>query len=481
MNIIKFNLVGKKPKIITDNLEVFNSLRDEYSDTETLFKYKDKQLNKTKIVDKFIITNTGTYPIGLTLELIKYIRINYPLIQIEVDNTILSLIRPLNKQDIPILSPTSTYVYRDYQLNAIKAALSKGRGICLLPTGAGKSLVIFGIIRNINYYSNYKTTLILVPTIQLVKQIYSDFIDYGYTEKDIQMFSGFKPELGNQNIIISNRQWLEEHSQELPNIEIVICDECHQVKYSNKVKKYIQKIETPIKFGLTGTLPEEKIDKWSVIGIFGPIIISKKITELQENKLLANINILPIHIQDNNRKIFKYESLHEARKSFYDEWNYIENYQPYQDLIIKILQKINNNTLVLFDHTEHGQYLFDKYVGNKEFINGEVEIDIREDIRIKMEKENNVMLFGNVKAVGTGINIKNINNIVFVMTGKGVTKIIQSIGRGLRLKEGKTKVNLIDIFFNYKYSEKHFNRRRELYKEFYNIDIHDNSIKKIII
>lgn len=481
MDTIKFRLIGKKCKIQTENLQVFNQLRDNYSDTQKLFKYTDKRLTNTKLVDNFCITPTGTYPIGLTLDFVRYIRLYYPLMKIEVDKEILSLLNPIKIQNTEILTPETDFQYRDYQYSTIQLALAKGRGICLLPTGAGKSLAIYGIIKNIRHYTHYKTTLVLVPTIQLVKQIYNDFIEYGYSEEEVQAFSGFKPDLGNQNIIISNRQWLEQHSSELPDIEILIVDECHQVKQSNLVKKYIQKIETPIKFGLTGTMPEDNIDKWAIIGTFGNIIIKRDITELQERKILADISIIPIYIYDNNKREFSYKDLDDARKSFYDEWQHIESYQPYQDILIKIIQKIKGNSIVLFDHTEHGKILFDKYVGNKEFINGEVELDQREDIREKMERETNIVLFGNVKAVGTGINIKNIDNIIFAMTGKGVTKIIQSIGRGLRLKEGKTKATLYDIYFNYKYSGKHFEKRCSLYKEFYNVEITNDQVRKIII
>ena len=481
MDTINFKIANNKTKIITENLNVFNQIRDNFSDTQKLYKYDNNRLSHTKLVDSFVITPTGTYPIGLTLEIVRYIRLNFPLMKINVDENILHMLNPIKLKEIDILTPDTEFIYRDYQKSAICCSLAKGRGVCLLPTGAGKSLVIYGLVKNIRHYTNYKTTLILVPTIQLVKQIYSDFIEYGYSEDEVQTFSGFKPELGNQNIIISNRQWLENHSKELPDIEVLIVDECHGIKASNLVKDYVRKLKTPVKFGLTGTMPEDKLDQWAVIGTFGPILIQRNITELQERKLLADLNILPICIHDRNKREFSYEDMHDARKSFYDEWEYIESYQPYQDLIIKVIQKVKGNSIVLFDHTEHGKYLYDNYVGNKEFINGEVELDTREDIRERMEKETNIVLFGNVKAVGTGINIKNIDNIIFVMTGKGVTKIIQSIGRGLRLKDGKTKANLIDIFFNYKYSEKHFQKRCLLYKEFYNIEVDINKISKIIL
>ena len=86
-----------------------------------------------------------------------------------------------------------------------------------------------------------------------------------------------------------------------------------------------------------------------------------------------------------------------------------------------------------------------------------------------MEKNTNTILVGNVKAVGTGISIKNIDNIIFAISGKGVTKIIQAVGRGLRLRKGKKKVNLFDIYHNFFYSRKHSIERKELYKEFYQV------------
>ena len=80
-----------------------------------------------------------------------------------------------------------------------------------------------------------------------------------------------------------------------------------------------------------------------------------------------------------------------------------------------------------------------------------------------------------------GITIKNIQAIILVTGQSSVTKIIQAIGRGLRI-EDKPVLNVFDCFHNYKYSEKHFKERLELYKKFYGKELDkDFKVKEIII
>ncbi len=80
-----------------------------------------------------------------------------------------------------------------------------------------------------------------------------------------------------------------------------------------------------------------------------------------------------------------------------------------------------------------------------------------------MEKYDDCFLIGNTKCIGVGISIKNINNIGFgFSSGKAVVKIIQAIGRGLRLKDGKTTVNIIDFYHSFLYSKRHYAERLKL-------------------
>ena len=76
-------------------------------------------------------------------------------------------------------------------------------------------------------------------------------------------------------------------------------------------------------------------------------------------------------------------------------------------------------------------------------------------------------MFSNVQIMSTGVSIKRLHNVVFCFSSKSTTRVIQSIGRVLRLYKGKDEANLIDCVFNTKYSRRHYKERLRLYKEFY--------------
>jgi superfamily II DNA or RNA helicase len=133
------------------------------------------------------------------------------------------------------------------------------------------------------------------------------------------------------------------------------------------------------------------------------------------------------------------------------------------------------NTIILFDHIDHGNELFhylNDITDKKTFlINGSVPLDEREDVRTAMETSTDCVTIGNTKCIAVGTNIKNVDNVAFVFSsGQAATKIIQAIGRGLRLKDGKTHVNIFDFYHDMRYSADHYRRRLRLYKEHYNID-----------
>ena len=161
-----------------------------------------------------------------------------------------------------------------------------------------------------------------------------------------------------------------------------------------------------------------------------------------------------------------------CKSDYHKEWEYTEMHEPANMRIAELTVRLKGNTLLLFDHTEHGNSLFGFIRSdNKHFIDGTVDIEDREDIRKIIENTGDAILVGNVKCVGTGINIKRINNIIFSSGGKGLVKVIQAIGRGLRMHELKDRLNLVDISFNKKYSQLHFMSRLRLYRKFYQMSL----------
>ena len=81
-----------------------------------------------------------------------------------------------------------------------------------------------------------------------------------------------------------------------------------------------------------------------------------------------------------------------------------------------------------------------------------------------MEKENDIICIAITKIFSTGINIKNLHNIVLAAGGKSSVTVVQSIGRGLRLHPDKKELNIWDVVdTNYKYAKKHAEKRQEIY------------------
>ena len=385
-----------------------------------------------------------------------------------------------------------------------------GRGVIVSPTRSGKSLILAGLCHNMlqkSAQNGVKNILIIVPNIQLVQQMYYDFEEYG-VDTNIYNIVRFSSEQHKQNkkqrvdfvfkdsnIIITNTQWLMLHGDELPYIDCIITDEVHGVKRKSELAKLIKSVKIPYKFGCTGTLPKNIEDCWEIEGLFGPVVDEIKIKELQEKNVLADVSIYPIKFHHMLKENFRQANTEDeenmdkfelAQAEYKKEAMYLSQFEPSNKIICNIAKGIINqhpnwNTLILFDYTDSGNSLFELLDWqNKHYIDGSVSLETRTDIVDKMNDVNGGQItVANCKCFGTGITVKNIQAIILVTCQSSVTKVIQAIGRGLRI-EDKPILNVFDIFHNYKYSEKHFNERTELYEKFYGKELNkDYQIKQI--
>lgn len=480
----------------TNNPLVRDKIYNVFSEPNKAFKY-------SKYAKLFVcpITPRGTFLPGMTYDICIEVKKYFPNLEIDFRNIkeiLLPFSHNVKLEDIDEVE-NEKYIYYDYQANSILKGLQYGRGIFHIATAGGKSLLMYGLIKNIwKFNKDDGRLLILVPNIQLVEQLYKDFIEYGCPKKFISTFSSSNREIQNTRIIISNRQWLERHGEELYNdFKYLFVDEVHQLGSANGVTKYVnERLKVNSKFGFTGTIPDECEDRWSVIGTCGKIIYKVLPKELQEKNRISNLKIITlkfnhtssppkpltykIEINEKTGKEKRIDLTDEeiARKLYPTEWEFIEKSKGSNATLSKLAYSLNGNTIILHDHIEHGNLLAENIVNLNEnklkeiyIINGEAELDYREDVRACMEKKSNVILVANSKCFSTGINIKNIKNIIFAFSqGKAAVKLMQSIGRGLRLHEDKTELLLIDIWHNCKYSIEHFSTRVQLYKENYKIE-----------
>lgn len=456
---------GKTPcKLVvkcTDK-DLFDQIRENFSVENTAARFA-RRYSRFAPRRKYVITPTGNCELGLYWSIRQYLIKNQIKIDIEVSPTLTKAIKVgLDKEMVNDFK----FTLRDYQEEVIKKAIKLGTGTCVLGTGAGKTFTTAALIENFFRASGDRDTfkcLMLVPDLGLVTQTYEEFLNSGTTYKLTKWTGQTKPDF-TANVIIANIGIIQsrfEDNEWLRHIDLLIVDECHKITAGNKISKIVQQIRTPNKFGFTGTLPEDDLNKWSIIGKLGPVIYEKSSYELRLEDHLANVVIKVLNISYSPAPHFSGPS------GYRDELEYIYESDKRNSLLQKLVGKLNNNTLILVNHIAHGETLeeyFSKLTNKKVyFIRGSVDVEEREKIKKIMEQETNVVCVAISAIFSTGVNVKNIHNIIFAAGGKSFIRTVQSIGRGLRKHDAKDKLVIFDICDQLKYGQAHCDKRKTIY------------------
>lgn len=407
----------------------------------------------------YAITNSGNFGIGLIPEIIKFC--NSKSIPFSLENQLIPLLKPSINDGNVYKVKNNKFQLRDYQEECIGKVLEYGRGLIKVGTGGGKTLITSTIIENFYQRSKNKENfkcLMIVPDLGLVNQTYNEFNNFE-TSFTCSKFTGNNELNLDTNCIIANSQILLKLDEIdwIKNIDLLIVDEVHKIKRDNKITKLIEKIKTLHRIGCTGTLPPDKMDLWGIISNFGQVIYEKTGAELRESKYLANVKVNMLQIKYSDK--FKGE--------YKEELEFLMENKGRNNILYKICAGCKNNVLILVNFIKHGEILYEylKNIKNKRvfFVQGSVDVDERTKIIEYMEKMNNVVCIAISAIFSTGINIKNLHTIIFAAGGKSPIRIIQSIGRGLRLHPTKTQCNIIDIADCYKYSARHTEERLRIY------------------
>lgn len=469
MNItIDYNKKTSTCALICEDISLINSIRDKFS-VPNKFAAFQSRFAPRKI---YAITPNGKFEPGLIADVVNSIKEFSDVIKINFTAEALSYLNSNFDSKFTSLKNNLTLHY--YQEEILKKALKGGRGICILGTGGGKTLTIATLIYNIyKYYKENKNfkCLLLVPDRGLVQQTYNDFVNYKVPFTFCRWTAEYKLD-HTVNVVIASNQILQsqfEDQEWVKYVDIVVIDECHRIKGQNKIGKLIKKIATTHKFGFTGTLPDEKMDEWSVKGKIGPVYYEKRGNELRDEGFLtsAEVKVIKVEYKSKPKQIFTDEEFTTTAR-YKAELDFIYESAFRNNIIKKISSNFNNNVLILVNHIKHGEILLEtlSQIPNKEvfFVQGSVEIDVREQIKSKMEESDNIICVAMSSIFSTGINIKNIHMIMFASGGKAFIRLVQSIGRGLRKHHTKDKLLIIDIADMLKYGEEHFDKRIQIYK-----------------
>ena len=356
---------------------------------------------------------------------------------------------------------------RDYQMDAFHHAIRNDRSLLLSPTASGKSVIIYLLTR---WYESNRV-LILVPTTSLVEQMYSDFIDYGYVGAKMQkIYQGYSKEIKHE-VTISTWQSLYKMPRKFfEQFGCILGDEVHLFKAKSLTNIMNKMHLTQYRHGFTGTLDGTQTHRLILEGLFGSVNKVTTTKELMDNKTLAKLKIKCIVLQypQADCKFMK-------DQSYQDEVDLIVRDERRNKFILNLTKHLKGNTLLLFQFVEkHGAVLYDmiKDLDRKVFyVYGGTDTQTREEIRSITEEETNAIIVASYGTFSTGINIKNLHNVIFSSPSKSRIRVLQSIGRGLRVTNDKTGATLFDISddFTYKsrqnYTLRHFLERINIYNE----------------
>ena len=356
---------------------------------------------------------------------------------------------------------------RDYQLKGIFSAIKFRRKLLLSPTGSGKSLIIYALVRW--HLLKKREILIIVPTVSLVEQLYKDFIEYGWNVRDVHKIMGGVEKYTDQPVVISTWQSIyKEPKKFFERFDVIIGDEAHQYKAKSLTGILTKCFDAKYRIGLTGTLDGMEAHQLVLEGLFGRVDRVTKTADLMKKGHLTPLKVRVVLLRhgwvpfDHYQQEMDYLCMHTRRSNF----------------ICNLALDLKGNTLVLFNYIEkHGEPLWEM-INNKVskdrkifFIHGGVDAVEREEARAICEREKDAIILASYGTFSTGINIKNLHNVIFASPSKSRVRNLQSIGRVLRKGDNKAQAVLYDIAddcskdHQYNYTLRHLSERIKIYDE----------------
>jgi superfamily II DNA or RNA helicase len=483
------NLILKPLNEVYVKFECEKSLAQELSDYFTFFVpgYQFTPQYKSRVWDgKIRLADLRTFTIyrGLLPYIEKFCKERQYTIECD-SNLYLTEDFSLNEATEFAKTLNLPFEPRDYQIKSFVHAIRNRRMLLLSPTASGKSLIIYLMVR---YFQEIglKRGLLIVPNISLVAQMYKDFESYGYDSlENCHTIHQGRDKQSKKFLFISTWQSIYTQPKEyFEQFDFVIGDEAHSFKAKSLTTIMTGCTESKYRIGCTGTLDGTQTHRLVLEGLFGPVYQSTSTSELIEKKQLADFRIKCL--------ILKYPELicKESKKwDYQSELDYIVSNSKRNEFIKNLVLSLEGNTLILFQLVErHGKILYQlikEHAKNRQvfFVFGGTDVEVRESVRAITEKESDAIIVASYGVYSTGVNIRNLHNIVFASPSKSRIRNLQSIGRGLRIGDNKQEATLFDIVDDFRsgksanYTLKHFLERVKIYDDekfnykFYNIEL----------
>ena len=354
-------------------------------------------------------------------------------------------------------------VLRDYQVEIVNNFLANPQSLQEVATGAGKTLMTAALSKSVEKYGR---SLVIVPNKSLVTQTEADYINLGL---DVGVYFGDRKDYGKthtictwqslNNLFKNTADAGEEDMDEFffEDIACVMVDEVHMAK-ADVLKTMLTGVfsNIPIRWGLTGTIPKDKMDQVSLLVSLGPVIGKLSASELQERGVLAQCHVNIVQLKDK----VEFTNYQSELKHLLEDSNRL-------DTIAALIEKVNltGNTLVLVDRVNAGKEIVSRLGTNAVFVNGGTGLTERKAEYDEVATSDDKIIVATYGVAAVGINIPRIFNLVLIEPGKSFVRVIQSIGRGIRKAEDKDHVQIWDVTSSCKFAKRHLTQRKQFYKE----------------
>lgn len=352
-------------------------------------------------------------------------------------------------------------VLRDHQVSLVNDVLNNFQCVNVSPTASGKTIVCAILSEKVEKYGR---TVVMVPTKDLVTQTEEDYINLGL---DVGVYYGDRKEIGHMHTICTwqSIDYLLRNKEQAvldaltEGVIAIIGDECHKFK-AQELRKIMATVfnHCPIRWGFTGTLPPDRYEQVSLFASLGPVNIVQTAAELQEKGVLAKLQINIKQLNDVGKA--------PVYSDYQSELTWLTTDTRRVQVMANIINKIakDGNTLVLVDRIKAGEMLAELVDGSV-FISGRVKSAKRREEYKEVQTATNKVIIATYGIASTGLNINRLFNMVLIEPGKSFIRVIQSIGRGMRVADDKDFVNVYDLASTCKFAKRHLTARKRFYRE----------------
>lgn len=348
------------------------------------------------------------------------------------------------------------YKLRPYQQEAVDRAVNffrsdkKGNAILVLPTGAGKSLVVANIAKQLG-----EPTIVLQPSKEILEQNYEKLCSYGTL--GVGVFSASLKRYEVAPITFATIGSVKRYTKSFSVFRYIIIDECHGVNADyGMYKEFIDALGCKV-LGLTAT-PYRLCsyrDYGSILKfitrtktrIFNEVLYAVQVRELLHQGFLAQLKYYRLNIVDTRQLTLNSTGADFTDQSVRRHYDAIDFRRHLTDIVRRLLVAGRESILVFTRFVEEAEHITQMFPDRSAVVSGTTPKGEREDI-LQRFKSGRIKVVANVGVLTTGFDFPALSTVVLARPTMSLALYYQMVGRAIRPYPGKDAW-IVDLCGNY--------------------------------